>query len=94
LNAGELSDLEKAYKKGKKEHDKVVAQLDESRVQFQKFEREDVAKREQKTHLKAQIKKASAAADKDARKVHSFLVYIYVYMYIYVYVYIYTYIYI
>lgn len=68
LNAGELADLEKAYKKGKREHEKVLAALDESRKQFQKFEREDIQKREEKSHLKSQIKKANTAAEKDARR--------------------------
>lgn len=67
-SAGELAELEKAFKKGKREHERVVSQLDSARKQLQQYEREDVLKREEKGHLKAQIKKAAAAADKDSRK--------------------------
>jgi structural maintenance of chromosome 4 len=67
-SAGELAELEKAFKKGKREHEKVVSQLDGARKQLQQYEREDVLKREEKGHLKAQIKKAAAAADKDVCK--------------------------
>jgi structural maintenance of chromosome 4 len=70
-NAGELAGLEKAYKKGKKEHETVLAQLDESKKLFQSYERDDLQKREEKAHLKTQIKKAAATADKDSRKLAS-----------------------
>ena len=67
-NVDQLSVLEKAYKKGKKEHDKVAAQLEKSRTEFQAFEREDIKNREELKHQKTQLKKAQAALEKDAKK--------------------------
>ena len=60
--------LEKAYKKKKKEHDKCAEQLDESRKEFQTFEREDIKHREELKHLKTQLKKAHAGVEKDTKK--------------------------
>jgi len=68
LNNQKLSELEKAYKKGKREHEKGAAQLEKSRSEFQSFEREDVKHRQELKHLKAQLKKAQAAIDRDGKK--------------------------
>ena len=53
----ELAELEKTYKKGKKEHDKCAEQLETSRKEFQKFERKDIEHREELKHDKAQLKR-------------------------------------
>jgi len=68
LNLDKLSGLEREFKASKKVHDKVAAQVERSRAEFQKFEREDIKNREESKHLKTQLRKAQAAVEKETRK--------------------------
>eukprot|EP00965_Chrysotila_dentata_P218242 6190478-Pleurochrysis_carterae.AAC.1 len=68
LSTDKLGALEKAYKKSKSEYDKGSRQLEESRKEFQAFEREDIKTREELKHLKSTLKKTNAATDKEQKK--------------------------
>ena len=67
-NTDKLSALEKAYKKGKKEYEAVAALVEQSREEFQVFEREDIKNREQVKHLKKRLKMAQAGVAKEGKK--------------------------
>ena len=64
----ECGEMEKAYKKDKKDYDKLAEQLEASRKEFQKFEREDIKYGEEVKADKAARNKARAATEREERK--------------------------